>query len=285
MELTSDNYFSPEADSLMSNSQWKHWLECPSRAHAMFVTHTFRQKTNKAMALGAMVDCLLLDPADEPRVLREHDEHFFGKAKKDGTRNELEALTSGREIAAFVKDQDWFMAIIDDAEKQVALQFDLGGIRWRVRLDMLIRSERQIWELKTTANLWKEEWVPLLGMRGTFVARWNYARQLGIQREACRQNYEGDWMPGIAGIGIDSDTPDLALMPWQQDGDGDYLYQLDDQIRIIKLAAPMIQSYREADPADLTRCEQCEHCRQTRSAAGGLVVAYHDPVKIAKGDF
>jgi hypothetical protein len=92
-----------------------------------------------------------------------------------------------------------------------------------------------------------------------------------LYREAVRQNEAVDCRVGI--IAQDKQTPsDIRVFPW---GTNAY-WQIDDALANVMADIERVRELRESDPADLSRCEDCDYCIETRT---NFIFPYSDPVK------
>jgi hypothetical protein len=259
------DYYAPENDIYMSNSQWKHWQECPARAKARFVDHTYSEPVTQSMAIGSLIDALLLEPEKESTVLEQYADLLTSKAKgKAGTP--LASTLEAYQIAERVRRSAQVMAIIERSEKQVEGTFKLAGMQWKYRIDLLDPTG-YIWDLKTTANAVADAYVPRLGMRGNFIAQWQYSRQLALYREAEKQRTGKQNRVGI--ITADKAMGHVFIMPWSLA----HYHQIDAEIVAIEAAAPEIRAMIDGQ-TPTWRCEKCQYCAETRT---DFIVTYHDP--------
>ena len=281
MTITDANYFSTATDIYMSNSQWKVWRECPAQAHARFIRHVWQPEKTKPLAVGSLVDALLLEPDAESRVLAEYEDLLTkantkaGIAKGGPERVPNADSKLAYQMAEKIKSIPAIMAIVDACDHQAQYTFELGGMAWKCRLDLLNLDAGWIWDLKTTASTTDEKFVERIGARGNFIAQFNYVRQLALYREAVRQNEDRVCRVGI--IAQSKANPaDLRVFPWQTNA----YSQIDDAIANVLSNINYVSELRESDPEDLSRCERCDYCIESRQ---DYVFPYADPERKQKG--
>jgi hypothetical protein len=281
MELINPNYYHPDNDELMSNSQWRHWMDCPARAHAQFVAHTYREPVSRAMAEGALIDALLTDPEHVPAVYREHAEHLTKAATKaDLAAGRPERIPNAYAetcvaVAAQIRaSRVW--SLLEGVPTQQTFVFELNGMAWKCRLDWLDRDRLYIWDGKKTRSCIEEAWCDRLGTRGNFIAQHYYARQLALYREAVRQCEKLVCRVGIVAYTA-SEPADIRMMPWATE----WYHQIDDALADVMGQIGTVDGWRKAHPADLRRCEACEYCWGSRE---NFAFAYHDPRRVSKLD-
>ena len=250
-------YYSPENDFLMSFSQMKVWLECPARARAQFQDHTYTPELSSALAIGSLVDAMLLEPWNVEATEIKYAE-FFRSAKNLPTadRKLCDKLVEACQA-------NWFASkLIDKGEKQVELiSFEVGGMKWKARLDLLIRDMGMLIDLKTSADLFGEEWSDEFG-KTNFIGKYRYDMQLAVYREAIRQldglNVETCAILGLGKPKTNIPTVDVALFTIDP-------VTIENAFQDVKLKAEEVNFLRQSETAMLKRCEVCEYCRRSRT--------------------
>jgi hypothetical protein len=271
--VTPENYYSHECDTYLSNSQRKGWVSCPRGAYARYIEHDPKaeEPRKKVFAEGGLLDALLLDPSDIPRVEDENREFLFNKVPKPtkkvpnpvAPRSALYDDTVA--VANYVKTLPTVMDLIDDCEKQRIIVFQMGGIPCKCRLDMLDLTDGFIWDMKYMQSLTKTEWSPEHHRRVHWIIAYDYMAQLAVYQEAVKQEIGEEFLVGLLGISKPTPaapTPDIRAIYWNEES----ISQVTAEIRRVELQMKMIDGWRRGDPSQLHRCENCEYCRKT----GGL---------------
>jgi len=241
------NYYSPDDYRTMTYSQLKAWLACPSAARAQYVAKTYRPTfATGAVAIGALVDAMLLDPGDIDRVMEEHADSLHTKAGKPNA-DHLLALNMVEQARAL----PWLMALIDASEKQRVIRYTLGGFAWKGRLDLVSHEHCLIIDAKTCADPWKEGWVSRLGCRGNFIAERAYLGQLAMYQEGYFRETGDRYDTAILPLGKPTASYpqiDACLRPIDSQED------LDEWVRSVTAFCDVIHRYLEPG-ADIPRCD------------------------------
>ena len=137
--LTDENYYSVEADCYMSVSQWKVWQECPARAYAQYVEHSFSPPDMSALGVGAYFHALCLEPEAADATLVEYaDVLTTGKGAPNARAKEAAAMA---EYVLSLPD----VARCLEGERERAFVYEFGGILWKSKLDVLNLERKEIW--------------------------------------------------------------------------------------------------------------------------------------------
>ena len=158
--LTLANYYSQEADVYLSNSQRKAWVSCPRAAYARYIEadDTAIPPQKAVFAEGGALDAMLLDPDDLKRVEKESAVFLFTSAGKPTA-----AYKRVQSVARYVRKQAWVMDIIDRCSKQDIFTFEIEGVPYKARTDMVDHENRVIYDMKHMASLTKREWMEVGG--------------------------------------------------------------------------------------------------------------------------
>lgn len=288
----------------MSFSQWKRWQECPAQAYAQYVLKTYRPAKNAALAIGSLVDALLLDPSAEERVLDDFREQLFKKETSGPDKGELVVPNADQEKArawaAHAAARPDVASLIASCQTQQSVIAQIGGATWLCILDLVRPQNKMLIDLKTTADAGGEAWCPRLNRRASFLAQWCYGYQLAIYRHAAASEWGGDpeeWQCGILCVGktqVDGDVFDMGLSHGDAYPDV-RVYQWDDMAQLTGYAdymalsmttrqrrlndpgkewPPIMEMKRAPGIEDLPRCGSCDWCITHRRR---LITLYTDP--------
>lgn len=270
----------------LSFSQWKAWAECPASAYAQYVAGTWEPRATRDMVLGRLVHEAVYRPqsqlADMIRELPEADRALVVTSKGLPVAAAEDAWAWGRIVRAKLA--------LDNAAFEVPLAIEIGGIRWEAHADIIERSSRMVWDIKTCPDPQGTEWDGLRRARVSWIAARRIGYQLAIYRAACAREFGGEWGAGIIAVGkrhlADGLAwPDLLLYMWSDDERLDaYVDALAACCQApwtceLGTAVPPIPAMYEMDAAagaKLPRCEACDWCVFTRTGEN-LVRPYADP--------
>lgn len=217
LELTQENYFSPEADKYyMSVSQFKNFKNCSAKAlHDLYVADT---TTKQAFLEGHLFEELVAGNAE--KYMAEHPEMI---STRGSTAGQLKAEFQ-RVINAADKfnSQKFFRDIIDKCDKQVILTGEINSVPVKCCLDLFDKETCSIYDIKCMSDF-KEQWSKQEKAYIPWYYHWGYVLQLAVYREMVRQNFNKEpkeiallaatkeEVPDIQAISFSSNLLDLEL--------------------------------------------------------------------------
>lgn len=255
MQLTQDNYHSPQANAeYMSHHQFKSWMECPAKEWA--TQHgLYTMPMSDALMIGKRVDIALLTPEKLAEFDASPDarEWLF---LKSGKPNAAHAITE-RCIARVKREPDAFTCL--EGQRQAFITWELDGHPWRSALDVLDLEYETIVDLKTCKDFGME-WVTVDG-KNTKVP-WYEARgywaQLAVYREAVKQAHGIECTCMILGV-TKQDPADIDIITFEMSG------RMDAEIEKIKWAQGEAIKWKSAlHVADVPLCGACDWCISTK---------------------
>ena len=273
MELTRDNYYTPEADrEYMSCSQYQSFIECEAATMAKLYG-LYVPKETEALLVGNYVHTALESDEAHEEWLSAHEGVVFKKtvSKKTGevtiTGKYAPYQKADEIIQTFISDPVFKKLILLDGENEKILTGELFGEKWKIRLDKYIPDTRMIIDYKTAADLTKTEYNVELGERESFLEANGYLMRAAIYSEIEKQNSGKEEDPPFVILAVSKqDPPDRGayLLNHRQR----YDYELD------KVAERMVRIRRVKSGRALpTRCGHCEWCRRTKKLTG--IVPYY----------
>ncbi|MCB7320801.1 PD-(D/E)XK nuclease-like domain-containing protein [Lacrimispora sp. 210928-DFI.3.58] len=142
MELTSENYYSQEAnEQFFSVSQYKDFMKCESMAMAK-IRGEYQQPMTRALLVGSFVDAYF--EGTLPQFMERNPEIFTRK-------NELKSeFRKANEIIARVTADPVFSQFMG-GEKQRIMTFELFNAPWKMKMDSYLKGIC-IADLKVVAN-------------------------------------------------------------------------------------------------------------------------------------
>lgn len=250
MILTQENYYSTEADrEYMSVSQYKEFCgtfgqtACEARAMAE-LNDGWEKKKTKALLVGSYVDAyfegtLEAFKANTPELYTQKKELY-----KD--------FKQANEIIARIERDEYFMKFLS-GEKQVIMTGEIGGAKWKIKVDSLIRDVCIV-DLKIMQALRKVFRTHDANYMG-FVEYWGYDLQGAVYQEIVRQN-TGKTLPFFIAAASKEEETDIEII------------QIDDAhlrecLLMVESNVPKIQALKDGTFEPI-RCDVCDYCKHTK---------------------
>lgn len=273
MELTRDNYYSPEADrEYMSCSQYQDFLECEAAAmakiHGLYIPEEI-----EALLVGNYVHTALESDEAHLEFCEAHQEQIY-KMKISKVTGEVMITgkyaafkTADKIIQVFVTDPVFQKFILMEGEEERIMTGELFGIKWKIRLDKYIPSSRMIIDYKTAADFSRTEYNYELGEKESFIETLGYLMRAAIYSEIEKQNSGSTDDPAFVILAVSKqDPPDRGAYLLNHRQRYDY------ELERVKEHMARIISVKEGRRKP-TRCDHCEWCRRTKKLTG--VVPYY----------
>ena len=264
MKLTDSNYYTPEADrEFMSCSQYQDFLSCEARALAK-LQGRYIPEPSEALIVGNYFHTAMESEDAHVDFCRHHFDDIY-KYKIDKATGE--AIVTGK-YAPYAKADEMIDVCFKDplikslidmpGENEVIMTGELFGVPWKIRLDKYMPDKRLIIDWKTTADINKTEYNPILGERESFVESLGYMMRAAVYTEIEKQFIGKDTDANFVIVAISKqDPPDKAalLLNHRQRYDWE-LEQIEKNMMNIR----RIKS-GELKPR---RCGMCDYCRKTK---------------------
>jgi hypothetical protein len=250
MELTIENYYTPEADmEYMSVSQYKRWLQCPAAAFAQYVTGTYKPETSDAMLAGSYFHGLFDGSAET--FLRDNPELLTAKGLKTAIIKTLD------DIFARVKLDAFFMNAVTGQHEEIYTA-ELFGIMWKCRVDVVNFDRGFFTDIKTVkdfALVWNDE----KRIKQEFYIASGYDLQLAIYQKIIEKCTGHKLEPYIAAVTKEK-TPDYDVIEFTG-AEIDQHFDL-----LIGSIAGVIGVIKDikARTFQPVRCEKCDYCKATK---------------------
>lgn len=212
MQLTNENYFTPEADKeYMSVSQWKNFHGClglpPCEAKAMEkMNGTFIEEPSQAMIIGSYVDAYFEGTLDD--FVDKHQEIFTKASLKKGEPELLSVYKKADRMIERCKRDPLFMYYMS-GEKQTIFTAEMFGTKWKIKIDSYMPGTAIV-DLKTVQDMMKIYFVKD-AESVTFVEYWGYDFQLAVYQKVVELN-TGEHLPCIIAGVSKEDVPDIELL-------------------------------------------------------------------------
>jgi hypothetical protein len=246
MELTSENYFSHEADiSFFSASQIKSFKRCEAMTMAQ-LNGEYTRPMSTALMVGQYVDESLT--GDFLAWREKHPEIL----KRDGS---LKADFEGARLMVERALRDPLFMDYMTGDHQAILTAKLFGAPFKAKFDVLAKD--RIVDLKTVRDL-KSQYLPGQG-RVDFATAWDWPLQMAIYQKVAEENGLGK-LPCYLAV-ITKETPaDIRIVQIEQE-------RMDAEIAWLEQVLPRYEAVKSG-AIDPERCEVCEWCRESRILMG-----------------
>ena len=250
MKLNNENYFSPEAmNEYLSCSQYKDFMGtlgkigCEAQAVAKLKGEWSEEKST-ALLVGGYVDAHFEGTLD---LYKGQNPEIF--MKNGGLKAEYR---NAEEIISRIERDKFFMENMS-GEKQVIMEAELFGSKWKVKIDSY-HPGKAIVDLKVMKSLRDRFYIKDLGSVG-IIENWGYDLQGAIYQEVVYQN-TGERLPFfIAGASKEKVT-DIEVA-WIPDN------ILKEKLVEIERNTPNIVALKKGE-LEPVRCEVCDYCKSTK---------------------
>lgn len=262
MELSRDNYYTPEADwAYMSCSQYQGFLECEAKQMAK-LEGRWEEKPGEALIVGNYFHSWMESKEAHEDFCQEHfDDIYKYTVKKDGT------LTLKGKYAPYQRADEMIAKVMGDevargfyerpGEVERIMTGELFGVPWRIRMDKYFPQTRMIIDWKTVANIWELKYNLSTRQRETFCEAYGYLMRAAVYSEIVKQNTGMQHDPVFLIIAVSKqDPPDIAALSLNHRVEWDY--QLE-EIRKNSYRIQEVKAHRRA----AKRCGKCDYCRAT----------------------
>lgn len=256
MELTAENYYSPEANAeYMSVSQFKSFagtdgkLACEAEAMAE-LRGEWEMKKTTAIMVGSYVDSYFEGTLDD---YKKRTPELF--TQKGTLRAEYKKAD---DIIKRIERDPFFMKCMS-GEKQVIMTGELFGAKWKIKMDSYVKGT-VIVDLKVMSSITKHEWVRDLGPVD-FIRYWGYDIQGAVYQEIVRQN-TGKKLPFYIAAATKEDETNIEVIHVADNF-------LRDALSIVEANMPRVLSVKNGEEQP-HRCGLCDYCRRTKVLTGPI---------------
>lgn len=251
MTLTSENYYSPEANrEYFSVSQYKAFCRCEAAALAELRGEWAPEQTD-ALLIGSYVDAYFSGLGEFRRFVTEHPEI----QRKDGKL--LAKFEHANRMIERVEEDPVLMDYLT-GEKQAIVTGELWGTDWKGKIDVL--APDRIVDLKTIRDF-NDVYEDGYGRR-SWIEYWGYDLQGAIYQELVRQTF-GSVLPFYIAAVTKEKEPDIALIEIPQhimDTARDVAASRIDRLLLVKMGIEQPK-----------RCGKCDYCKRTKRIEGPVV--------------
>jgi len=260
-EITDQNYYGQQASyAYLTNSQRKTFCECQARWLASILGE-WTEPQKDVYFHGQYVDVALTEsPAAFAKWSERHQAKIYGRnGKKYKVFLDLDKAINT------VRNEPLLMEYLTGEPQTIIAIEDFHGVPFKCKLDCLNLEKGFITDLKTTADLYMEQWSPVFMERVSYIDLYSYWTQAALYKEAVWVKYERDLPFYIVAAEKKPKHDDDSYVNRQ-------IYHLDDTIylenewRNAVTTMLEMQRIKEAamDPHEVIRCEKCSYCISTK---------------------
>ena len=245
IEITNDNYFSPEAmREYWSVSQFKSFLKCEACGLAE-VKREYQREVTDSLLIGSYVDAFFSGEIT-PFMAMNGDKMF----KKNGEL--LAKFQHANDIIDRVKLDPLMMNFLS-GEKQVIRTAKLFGVDWKIKMDVF--NGKRIVDLKCVKDF-DDIYDPGYGWR-SWVEYWGYDIQ-GAVYQKVEQISSGrpEPLPFYIVAVTKEKVPDIKILQMPQ-------HILDAALKIVEANIDRLDLVKQG-LIDPRRCEVCDYCKRTK---------------------
>ena len=268
MNLTFDNYYSPEADmEYMSCSQYQGFLECEAKQLAK-IQSRWREEPSEAFIVGNYFHTYFESPEAHIQFCDSHSMDIY-KTRTDKKTGEVKF--TGEKYAAYAKAdimidavrKDKFIQLFIDmpGQNEVIMTGTLFGVPWRIRIDKYApdyNGNRFIIDWKTAANIYETKYNPATKEHETFIDYYGYSMRAAVYSEIEKQSTGNETAAQFIIIAVSKqDYPDKEVLSLNHRDKWDL------ELEKIKQKIFNIQRLKKGEMLPL-RCGLCDYCRATK---------------------
>lgn len=268
MELTRDNYYTPEADrEYMSCSQYQSFCECEAKAMAK-LEGRWTDPDKEAFLVGNYFHTFFEGPEAHEQFIQENFDKIFKTKVIKGKKGEPDQTVVTGKYAPYeqadkmievAQNDPLIKSLIDlPGENEKIMTGELWGVPWRIRLDKYVPDGRMIIDWKTVANISELKWSEAMHEKVTFIDAYGYMMRAAVYTEIEKQNaHSSEDAPFIIVAISKQDYPDKEALYLNHRQRYDY------ELEQIKKRLGMIQLIK-AGRIKPKRCGCCDYCRATK---------------------
>lgn len=246
MNLTNDNYFSPEANrSYWSVSQFKAFNKCEACGLAEVRGEWEREKTD-SLLIGSYVDAFFTD--DFMEWLKQNESLVY--SKRGGGK--LAKFAQADAIIERVRRDPLMMDYLT-GEHQTIMSTELFGVPWKIKMDCY--NEQRIVDLKVVKDF-EDIYDKGYGWR-SWIEYWGYDIQ-GAVYQKIEQLVTGrtEPLPFYLAAVTKEKVPDIKLIQIPQ-------HILDTALKLVEAKIDRFDLIKQGEVEPI-RCERCEWCKWTK---------------------
>jgi hypothetical protein len=271
MKLTAENYHSLEANrEYWSTSQFEDFQECELRAYHRYVAGDYKPGTRPEFTEGSFVHAWFEGKEALEKFIEENSEGVLSKTGKG--KGAMKKSFSDAAASCMLAERNQLFSSFVAGEHEVIMTGDLGGAKWKIRVDVLNRKRKFFTDIKYMASLGQQMWRTYKfddfgeispsgkfekNIQVPFYEAYDYWLRLAIYREVIRQNTGEKYIAYIAGISKET-PPDIDVLRF----DNEARFQI--ELQKVASAMPILLKVKESGEM-LTGCDGCFFCRSRKN--------------------
>ena len=246
MNLTNDNYFSPDANrTYWSVSQFKEFNRCEACGLASVRGEWEREETD-SLLIGSYVDAYFSGEMDD--FVERNFEKMFSKR-------------GGGLLAKFEHANDLIRRIESDplmmeylaGEHQTIMSADLFGVPWKIKMD--VYNENRIVDLKVVKDF-EDIYDKGYGWR-SWIEYWGYDIQGAVyQKIEQTVTNRNQPLPFYLAAVTKEKYPDIKVIQIPQ-------HILDTALKLVEAKIDRFDLIKQGEVEPI-RCERCDYCKSTK---------------------
>lgn len=247
MIINKGNYYTSEADlSTFSVSQYKLFKSCEAKALAK-VRGEYKQADSDAFLLGKYVHSWSEGTLEE---FKNENPALF--STRGATKGQLKSsfMVANKMIETLEKDSVCMKFL--EGEKEVLIQGELFGVKWRGMVDILNINKGFFADLKTTQGIYKK----YSGFN--FIENYGYIEQMAVYRELIKQQFGKDLIPYIVAV-TKEDIPDKAVIRIDKG-------YTDSKLQEMEFYVERFQAIKDGK-VDPVGCGSCDYCKSVNKVS------------------
>jgi hypothetical protein len=247
IEISKENYYTPEADSsTFSVSQYKLFKQCEAKALAK-VKNQYRQADNEAFLLGKYIHAWSEGTLEQFKT--DNPGLFISRG---ATKGQLKSTYQVADKMIKTLSEDKVCNNFLQGEKEVIIQGELFGVKWRGMVDILNINKGFFGDLKTTQGIYKK----YSGLN--FIEQYGYIEQMAVYRELIKQQFGVDLVPYIIAV-TKEDIPDKAVIRIDKG-------YTDNKLQEMELYIERFQAIKEGKVKPVG-CGVCDYCKSIKKVS------------------
>lgn len=241
MIINKDNYYTSEADSsTFSVSQYKLFKSCEAKALAK-VRGEYKQADSEAFLLGKYIHSWSEGTLEQFK--KDNPELF---SSRGATKGQLKSTYQVADKMIKTLSEDKVCNNFLQGEKEVIIQGELFGVKWRGMVDILNINKGFFGDLKTTQGIYKK----YSGLN--FIEQYGYIEQMAVYRELIKQQFKVDLVPYIIAV-TKEDIPDKAVIRIDKG-------YTDNKLEEMQFYVERFKAIKEGN-VEPVGCGSCDYCK------------------------
>lgn len=247
IEISKENYYTPEADlNTFSVSQYKLFKQCEAKALAK-VRGKYKQADSEAFLLGKYIHSWSEGTLEE---FKNDNPELF--SSRGATKGQLKSTYQIADKMIKTLSEDKVCNNFLQGEKEIIIQGELFGVKWRGMVDILNINKGFFADLKTTQGIYKK----YSGFN--FIENYGYIEQMAVYRELIKQQFGKDLIPYIVAV-TKENIPDKAVIRIDKG-------YTDSKLQEMEFYVERFQAIKDGK-VDPVSCGSCDYCKSVNKVS------------------